>query len=188
MRLSSMFSVIIIALLLALPAGGQSTTILLNTLVADVPPGTRIMVEARAKYAIIDPKGEGSKPNEPAEVFHLDSTTGVLKWEFTVGPSGTIDPAHAEFHFPKPLVSAPSGLLAVLEFPAKYSIVCPATGPGCVSRTREIAFGIPVRRDVSRTFTACLQFRGGPHGIFVGIAPDCKDPRGLRSVKATPSH
>jgi len=187
MRLYSMFSLIIVALALALPAAAQPTTIRLDTLVADVPPGTHITVEARAKYAIIDPKGEGSKPNEPAEVFHLEGT-GVLKWEFTVGASGTTSPAHAEFHFTKPLVSAPSGLLAVLEFPASYSIVCPATAPGCGARTRQVSFGVRVQRDLSRTVTACLQFRGGAHGIFVGIAPDCTDPRGLKSMKATPSH
>ena len=187
MRACSTFSAIIIALILSLPAAAQPTTVLLKTLVTDVPPGTHITVEARAKYVIVDPKGEGAKPNEPTDVFHLDGT-GVLRWDFTVGPSGTTNQGHAEFHFPKPLVSAPSGLLAILEFPAKYSIVCPATGPSCTSRTRQIAFGIPIRSDVSRTLTPCLQFRGGPHGVFVGIAPDCTDPRGMRSTKATPSH
>ena len=124
---------------------------------------------------------------QSVQASDLDGT-GVLTWDFTVGPSGTTNPSHAEFHFSKPLVSAPSGLLAILEFPAKYSIVCPATGPSCTSRTRQIAFGLPIRRDISRTFTPCLQFRGGPHGVFVGIAPDCTDPRGLKSTKATPSH
>jgi len=187
MRLYHLLSFGAAALTFVLPAAGQTSTILLKTVVADVPPGTHITVEVHAKYAIVDPRGEGSKPNEPAEMFHLDGT-GILKLDFTVGPSGAIAPAQAEFRFAKPLVSAPKGLLAVIGFPTKYSIACPATAPGCGSRTRQVTFGIPIRADLSRTFTPCLQFRGGPHGIFAGIASDCADPRGLRSTRATPSH
>jgi hypothetical protein len=148
----------------------------MDSIVAQVPPGTRIKIEMRAQYLVVDPHGEGAKAGQPAEVFRIAST-GALKWEFTVKADGTAKPATADFRFPKPLLKAPTGMTAILQFPTSYSIECPASAPNCGSRTREVAFGMPIRKDITATSSVCLQFRGGPNGVFIGIADDCADPR-----------
>lgn len=182
---------VIVAVLAMIAWGGvcaaepaQPTTVKVKGIVVDLPAGTQIRINMRARYLVLDPSGAATKDASPAEVFRADST-GSLKWEFSADNEGTTTAAAADFRFDKPLLTAPAGLVAILEFHTAYAVVCPPSAPNCGARTRNAVFGLPIRRDSPGVMPVCLQLRGGPNGVFVGINSDCTDPRvsGKRSAQ-----
>jgi hypothetical protein len=175
-------------LLLTIAAGASAgTTVQLQTSVADLPPGTRVHCEVSAQYVLVDPRDTTTKKGEPAEVYTLPAG-GTFTWDFVAGANGTVPQRTFQFRFDKRLLSAPQGLVAVLRFPTKYSVACPAGASNCTSRSRDSLFGRTIRSDAPSVIPACLQFLGGPHGPLVGVGADCSDPRKNPNVLVRPNN
>jgi len=176
-----MKSVATLFLILAGVSAGAGTPVQLQRIAVDLPPGTRVQCEMKAKYVLVDPATARGKNSEPAEIYQLPAS-GTFACDFVVGPNGTVPSRTFMFQFDKRILAPPQGLSAAVLFPTKYTVNCPSESTVCTSRSRDIAFGIPVHADASGTMTVCLQFRGGAHGPFVGVATDCSDPRNSKHL------
>jgi len=174
----------IIAAALLILAGGTAvagTAVHLQTIAVDLPPGTHVQCEMNAKYVLVDPGGARGKTGEPVEIYRLPAS-GTFVWDLVVGPGGTVPSRTFVFRFDKRVLAPPQGLSAAVLFPMKYTVSCPPGAAGCTSRSRDVAFGIPVRVDADTSMNVCLQFRGGGNGPFVGVGADCSDPRNGKRV------
>ncbi|MCL4806842.1 MAG: hypothetical protein KJ062_03455 [Thermoanaerobaculia bacterium] len=140
----------------------------------------------RADYVLLDLTPGAVKQGQPAEVLRMRGV-GVLRMDLTVPSSGSAGPTKGEIRFEKPLVPAPPGMAAMVEFPIHYSVVCGDLVPDCSARTRDTTFALEMPEGATTSFTPCLQFRRGmsDKDVLVVIGPDCQDPRmkGTRIVK-----
>src|SRR5436190_10866708 len=141
--------------------------VLLKTKVTDVPPKTRVIVEIRARYAVLEiPRSKHPSENlQPTEQYDVASPD-VFQWEFTADGRGAAPPKNFVFHFPVNFDPAPEGLVSVVSFPVRYRIVCPEGA--CRSRESAPVFPTVLKGDVPRVTTRCLELRGD-YGVTIGI-------------------
>lgn len=168
-------------------AGGGSTVTLL-TRVDSLPPGTRVEVEMRAQYAVLNwQAGAGERRSGPVEEFILKSPT-IFKWSFVADQNGTAPERKVAFQFERRLIPLPEkGMSASIQFPITFRIVCPAGAKNCNSRSRETQFGMQLRSEEKDDIVRCLSLRPTGSDIIIGVGRTCNlltEP-GLKVIPAT---
>lgn len=163
---------------------GEPSTIVLKTKVHGLPPNTRITLEMRAKYSLIDfsnvrAKG-GAHSASPGELFVLASSD-VFRWDVTTDARGTAPARVFRFRFNRELEEAPPELDAVLSFPTTYKVVCPPGLSSCTSREETLEYMTAFVEKTAQVHR-CLEIYQG-QGVGVGINKDCSGFQGKGYVR-----
>lgn len=166
------------------------TTIVVDTVTSNLPPGTHVHVEAGGEYRLLEfaplTPEERSRPSVSRTAgdqnikFRL-AADAPLVWDFVVPANGVVAPKQFHISFSKDLPAAPRGMAANVTFPIKYTISVPArAGKPAIERdqvTTRASMHIPADGHWAR----CLRVESWDIGIFVGLSADCttdlrKDP------------
>ena len=178
----------------AAPAVFAATAIVVDTTATDLPPGTKVRVEAGAEYRLLEfpaPKPEErGKPitrtaNDVNIKYRLPAQAPIV-WEFTVPKDGEVAPRQFKLNFPRNLAQPPKGMAGAVAFPIKYTIQVPAMN-GKPARQTTNTSTATMRIPTDGRWNRCLRIENwGETGIFVGMTPDCvhdirNDQRGTMS-------
>lgn len=161
--------------------------LVLDTEVAGLPAGTKVEVELRAQYALVDfASARAGGRSEPEHHFVMKAPE-VFRWTFTADGSGSTARKVQTFQFSGKLKPPPGpGMMAVLQFPLRYKITCPPNASGCRSRERVTQFASQLRSESATRVERCLAFHDSVgDGITVGIGRSC-DSLSRQGLKKRP--
>jgi hypothetical protein len=175
-------SIVVALLLVAAPSLFAGTSIVVDTTTSDLPPGSRVRIEAGAEYRLLE--FEGVKPEERGRPTITRSASDMnikyrlpaqqpIVWEFTVPGDGDVAPRQFTLNFPKTLAPPPKGMAGTVAFPIKYTIHIPAmNGKPAWQRTNTSTATMRIPAD--GRWNRCLRVENwGESGFFVGMTPDC---------------
>jgi hypothetical protein len=180
----------------ALPlAAAEGTRIVVTTHAPKLPPGTRVFVEMKAEYSMVD-LSRVSAPKPGAGPQKLEITDDMIRyrlaspqtfvWDFVVPADGKVPVENFTFTFPKLLPTAPNGMAAGITFPTHYRVVVPGEKtPVVIDRHSE--FGMSYDK-AAAVITRCVRMGGSSATtIGMGVLADCTvDPRKMPGAKVLP--
>ena len=158
------------------------TTIVVDAVTSDLPPGSRVRVEAGAEYRLLEfapvkPEERGrsvvtrSAGDENIK-YRLASPT-TLVWEFVVPAGGEVPQRQFKLNFPKDLAQPPKGMAGNVSFKIKYNISVPAVNGKPAWQTEQTS-AATMRIPADGRWNRCLRVENwGETGVFVGMTPDC---------------
>lgn len=176
---------LLLCLLLLCPVtawGGSTVTV--DTLAANLLPGTKVRVEIGAEYRMHE------LPKRPAHsterVLRVPITDDMLRyratsnnrglWQFTTTPNSAVPMPQMELRWDKDFPATPKGMSSKVWFNLRYTIDIPAQDGEeayTISRTIETTLRLP---EDGEPLTGCLRLERVGKGVFVGVMPTCTMP------------
>lgn len=158
-------------------ARAEETTVHLELVDWDLPPGTRIQatIRARLKVYFVDHQGVGPDGKAAAELLTpIDEVAPeTLHWE-VVTSEGSRASKEFDFTFPVELRGLTAGLAGEL-FEMDMKILDPGKEPGAweVAHTTRGEFGLFLKGPRLEKPTACVRFMKDGSGYSTGLAWEC---------------
>ncbi|HXA19036.1 MAG TPA: hypothetical protein VN380_18740 [Thermoanaerobaculia bacterium] len=177
-------------LVAAASLAAAGTTIVVDTVTSNLPPGTHVRVEAGGEYRLLEfaplTPEERSRPSVSRTAgdqnvkFRL-AADAPLVWEFVVPANGVVAPKQFRLSFSKDLGAAPRGMAASVTFPIKYTISIPARAGKPAIQGEQISTRASMHIPADGRWVRCLRVESWDIGIFVGLTAECtndlrKDP------------